>query len=303
MLQNNAFIVFFMFCNFAFSQEKVVDTVYVYEEIIVHDTVFVSKNIDNIKIDNAALVKNKNGEISLEIFQKGKKSQIAIDTIIGLNKKQIGDYKKIKSLFFGGKLLFGIADNSLFKELNAPTSVGFGLGIWVKKQIFAPNFFVGAGFDWLYFTSPFSFNASQNNSALNGFYFTEDNKPKLFQSIDDKHFQLQIPIQFYYKIKKFIPSIGLFASVSDYKATFKGSSGNLPLSFDETQIYKAQVFQIGYLTELQYELTKHLSIGINFSSGKANDLIFTEKDYKNVVFKSKNTFKENRVLLSLIYNL
>jgi hypothetical protein len=155
----------------------------------------------------------------------------------------------------------------------------------------------------LYFTSPFSFDASQNDSALNGYYFTENNQPKLFQSVENKHFQMQIPIQFYYKIKKFTPSIGLFASVSNYKAAFKGSSGSLPLSLDETQIYKAQAIQVGYLVELHHELTKHISVGINFSSGKSNNLVFVNKYDNTQSFKTQNSFTENRLLLQLRYKL
>ena len=303
MLQNKFLFLFLLFSFFVFSQEKKVDTIYVYEEIIVHDTIYVEKPLDKIKLENVVFTKGENNEKDkLEITQNGKKIQIQVDsTNIILPKPKPKEH--IKSWFFGGKLLFGIANNSLFKELNAPTNIGTGLGIWIKKQLFNPNFFVGIGFDGLYFTSPFSFDASQNDSALKGYYFTENNQPKLFQSIDNKHFQMQIPIQFYYKIKKFTPSIGMFASVSNYKAAFKGSSGSLPLSLDETQIYKAQALQIGYLAELHYELTKHLSVGINFSSGKSNNLVFINKNDNNQSFKTSNAFTENRWQLQMSYKL
>lgn len=303
MSQNKFLILFILISFFTFSQEKTVDTVYVYEEVIIHDTIFVEKTLDKIKLEKVIFIKGENNEKDkLELTQNGKKIQIQVDsTNIILSK--IKPKEHIKSWFFGGKLLFGIANNNLFKELNAPTKIGSGLGIWIKKRLFNPNFFIGIGFDGLYFTSPFSFDASQNDSALNGYYFTENNQPKLFQSIDNKHFQIQIPIQFYYKIKKFTPSIGLFAIVSNYKATFKGSSGSLPLSLDETQIYKAQAVQFGYLAELNYELTKQISVGINFSSGKSNNLIFINKNDNNQSFKTANEFTENRWLLQLIYRL
>lgn len=303
MLQNKFLFLFLLFSCFVFSQEKKVDTIYVYEEVIVHDTIFVEKPLNQLKLENVVFTKGENNEKDkLELTQNGKKVQIQVDST-NIILPKIKPKEHIKSWFFGGKLLLGIANNSLFKELNAPTNIGSGLGIWIKKQLFNPNFFVGIGFDGLYFTSPFSFDASQNDSALNGYYFTANNEPKLFQSVENKHFKIQIPIQFYYKIKKFTPSIGLFASISNYKATFKGSSGSLPLSLDETQIFKAQALQIGYLVEVNYDLTKHLSVGINFSLGKSNNLVFVNKNDNNQSFKTANAFTENRLLLQLIYKL
>jgi hypothetical protein len=77
----------------------------------------------------------------------------------------------------------------------------------------------------------------------------------------------------------------------------------LPLRLDETQIYNAQALQIGYLAELHYELTKHISVGINFSSGKANNLVFINKNDSSESFKTAKTFTENRWLFQLIYKL
>jgi hypothetical protein len=276
MLQNNFYLLILIFSSIAFCQEKKVDTIYVYEEVIIHDTIYIEKPLDKIKLENVIFTKGENNEKDkLELTQNGKKIQIQVDS----------------------------TNNSLFKELNAPNTVGFGLGIWVQKKLFDSNFSIGVGLDGLYWSSSFSFDATQNNSAINGYYFTENNEPLLFQSIENKHFQYQIPIQLYFKIKKFTPSIGMFASISNYKATFKGSSGNLPLTFDETQVYNSQALQIGYLVELQYEITKHISIGINFSSGKTDSLVFVNKNNKNQTFKAQNSFSENRWLAQLIYRL
>lgn len=300
MLQNKILLFFLVFSTFIFSQEKKVDTVYVYEEVIIHDTIYIEKPLDKIKLENVIFTKGENNEKDkLEITQNGKKIQISVDSTNIIFPK----IKHKKKWFLGGKFIFGIANNSLFKEFNAPNTIGFGLGIWTRKQLFIPNFSIGFGFDELYWLSSFSLDTSQKNSTLNGYYFTENNKPILFLSIENKHSQFQIPIQLYYKIKKFTPSIGMFVSVSDYKATFKGSSGSLPLTLDESKVYKAQALQIGYLAELQYELTKHISAGINFSSGKTNDLVFVNKNDNNQSFKTQNTFTENRWSLQLIYKL
>lgn len=301
MFQNKILILFLVFSTFAFSQEKKVDTIYVYEEIIVYDTIFIEKPL--VKIDKAIFTSENNKKDKLELSQNGKKFQIPVDTLVLIIDKKRIDKDKKQSWFFGGKLHLGLASNSLFKKVDAPNPIGLGLGIWTRKELFGSDFSVGIGIDAMYWTSPFSFNASKKDSELNGYYFTQNNEPKLFQSIESKHFQLQIPIQFYYRINKFMPSIGGFVSTSSYKSQFLGSSGRLPRTLDETQTFRAEAFQIGYLTEVQYAISKQFSVAVHFSSGKANNLLFTNKQDKDQSFKTKNEFSENKFMLQLVYSL
>lgn len=300
MSQNKILFLFLAFTTFAFSQEKKVDTIFVYEEIIIHDTIFIEKPV--VKIDKAVFTSESNKKDKLELTQNGKKIQIPIDTLVLITNKKSFERQQKRSWFFGGKLHFGLASNSLFKKMDASNAVGFGLGIWTRKELFNSNFSVGIGIDGFYWMSPFSFNASKKDSELNGYYFT-DSKPKLFQSIENKHLQLQIPFQLYYKINKFTPSIGGFLGASNYKSYFLGSSGKLPLILDETQTFKAEALQIGYLAEVQYSISKHLSVALHFSSAKANNLVFTNRQDKNESFKTRQDFHENRFLLQLIYSL
>ncbi len=301
MSQNKILILFLAFTTFAFSQERKADTIFVYEEIIIHDTIFIEKPL--IKIDKAIFTSESDKKDKLELTQNGKKIQIPIDTLILITSKKRMEKEKKQSWFFGAKLHLGLASNSLLKEMNAPNTVGFGLGIWTRKELLNSNFSVGIGIDAFYWMSPFSFNASQNDSDLNGYYFTEDKEPKLFQSIENKHFQFQVPIQLHYRINKFTPSIGGFVGISKYQSNFAGSSGDLPLTLDEIQTFNAEALQIGYLAELQYAISKHLSVAVQFSSGKANNLVFTNKQDKNESFKTKNGFTENRCLFQLVYRL
>ncbi|OJX50960.1 MAG: hypothetical protein BGO88_07120 [Flavobacterium sp. 38-13] len=301
MFQNKILIPFLFIYTFVFSQEKKVDTIYVYEEVIVYDTVFIEKPI--IKIDKAIFTSENNKKDKLELSQNGKKFQVPVDTLVLITDKKRIEKDRKQSWFFGGKLHLGLASNSLFRKVDAPTPIGFGLGIWTRKELFNSDFSVGIGIDAFYWTSPFSFNASKKDSELNGYYFTKNNEPKLFQSLESKHFQLQIPVQLYYKINKFMPSIGGFVSTSNYKSQFLGSSGSFPRTLDETQTFKAEALQIGYLAEVQYAISKQLSVAVHFSSGKANNLLFTNKDDKNQSFKTKNEFTENIFILQLVYKL
>jgi len=300
MSQNKILILFLTVTTFAFSQQKKVDTVFVYEEVIIHDTIFIDRPLT--KIDKAVFTSEDNKKDKLELTQNGKTIEIPIDTLIVISNKKSIEKEKKQSWFFGGRLHLGMASNSLLKEMDAPNTGGLGLGIWIRKALFSSDFSVGIGIDGFYWMSPFSFNALQNDSALNGYYFTDTNEPKLFQSIENKHFQLSVPVQIYYKIDRFTPSVGWFVSGSSYKAQFMGSSGSLPLQFDQMQSFKAGVFQTGYLAELQYAFSEHVSVGVRFSSGRFKNVVFNNKD-DNQSFKIKNSFTENSYLLQLVYSL
>ena len=49
--KNNFCFGLLMLFHFGFSQEKKVDTVYVYEEIIIRDTVYIEKPLNKIKVN------------------------------------------------------------------------------------------------------------------------------------------------------------------------------------------------------------------------------------------------------------
>ena len=301
MLRNKILILFLTLANLVFSQSKKIDTVYVYEEIIIRDTIFIERPFS--KIDKAVFISEENKKDKLELTQNGVVIQIPVDTLVLITDKKRIDKAKSKSWFFGGKFHFGLADNSLFEKMGASKNTGLGLGIWTQKKLFDSDFSIGIGFDAFYWMSPFSTNAQQRDGELNGYYFTESNEPKLFHSIESKHFQLQIPIQLYYKIGKFTPSAGWFVSTSNYKTQFLGSSGALPLKFDQMQTFKTEALQIGYLIEMQYAISEHISVAIHFDFGKFNNLVFTNKDNRNQSFKVENNFTETRGFLQLIYHL
>lgn len=293
MYKDKFCLLVFMCCFFGFSQvQKVSDTVYVYEEVIVYDTIYVEKPLDKIKIDKVIISpENKETKPQITIFEKDKKTTIEVDTLI------IKKSKENSSWNFGVKFLLGFNSNSLFKEFNAKPQLNFGIGIFVRKTLFHPNFSIGTGFETNYSVGNLDLN-SQNNSSLNGFYFTDDGSPKLFKSLSNKGFQFQIPVQIYWKIKKFTPSIGVFGNLSNYKSTFLGSSGNLPLALDETQTYTAKTFYFGYLAQLDYQYSEKWSVGLNYSFANAKKLSFTDGDQS---FGVSRSIRQEFFGVSLLY--
>ena len=296
MFKNKIHFLFLIFWFVGFSQnKKTTDTIFVYEEVIVHDTVYIEKPLDKIKLNKIIINPAKKGKKpQVTIFQNNKKGTIVVDTlVVEPNRKPFA-----KNWEFGAKVLAGFNSNSLFKEFNYNYQLNFGLGVFVKKTLFHHNFAIGIGFEASFINSTFTLTAT-TKSFLNGYYFTNDRNPKLFNSLTNKGLQFQIPVQLYWKIKKFTPSVGIIGTVNNYSSTFIGLSSALPLTFNEIQTYTAKAYYFGYLAQLEYQLNKKWSVGVNYSYSNANDLIF--KNSANDTFAVSKNSNQNNFGTSLAY--
>ncbi len=269
MFRNKVCLLFLIFSNIVFSQETESDTIYVYEDVIIRDTVYVKKA-------GPEKVKEK--------VKPKPKPKVIVDSWI-----------------FNARLNSGYFSNSLLKEMNAPDKIAFGLGFVARKQILLPDLSVGIGADGFLFMGSNNIESSDSESKLNGYYFTETKEPKLFKSIKSNNYLVQIPLQFYYKIKKFTPSAGIVVSYCQYKIQMEGASGTLPLTFDEIQDFEAHIFQVGWIAELQYLVWRNFAVGLSFSSGKSTNLDFKNNKSENLIFLKSSSFVENKWLLHLSY--
>jgi len=282
--KNNCFFWFLLLFQLGFSQEKKVDTVYVYEEVIIRDTVFIEKPLAKIKVDKVILNKEiKGGKPSITIIQNKQKTIVSSDTLI---------IKRVKNNIFSNidyslKLNGGITSNSLLKEFEIKNQPFLNFGIFIRKRVFNSNFSIGTGIETSFLLDVGTQNNPNSESDLLGYYFTNDGSPKLFESINTKGFQFQVPLLFFWKMNRFTPSVGVFSTYSKYQAKFIGSSGNFPLRFDETQTFNANAIYIGYLAQLEYSLNKNWYIGVNYSFASAKKLVFSRDDESFAVSKKQ----------------
>ena len=282
--KNNCFFWFLLLFQLGFSQEKKVDTVYVYEEVIIRDTVFIEKPLAKIKVDKVILNKEiKGSKPSITIIQNKQKTVVSADTLI---------IKRFKNNIFSNldyslKLSGGINSNSLLKEFEIKNQPFLNFGIFIKKRVFNSNFWIGTGFETFFLLDVGTQSKANSESDLLGYYFTNDGSPKLFESINTKGFQFQVPLLFFWKMNKFTPSVGVFSTFNKYQAKFIGSSGNLPLRFDETQTFNANAIYFGYLAQLEYSLHKNWSIGLNYSFASAKKLVFRRDDESFAISKKQ----------------
>jgi hypothetical protein len=135
--KNNCFFWFLLLFQLGFSQEKKVDTIYVYEEVIIRDTVFIEKPLAKIKIDKIILNKEiKGSKPSITIIQNKQKTIVSADTLI---------IKRFKNNIFSNidyslKLSGGITSNSLLKELELKNQSFLSFGMCIRKRVFNPNY-------------------------------------------------------------------------------------------------------------------------------------------------------------------
>lgn len=295
MWKTSILLFFLFFLNFVFSQnKKETDTIYVYEEVIIRDTIYIERPLS--KVDKVLVTPEKKGKKSqITITQNNKKTNITVDSLEIKGKKN--DFSS--NWEFGSKLNLGLNSNTLFKEFNAENQFIIGIGVFVRKTIFHANFSIGTGIESSITINPSEINNASSDSFLNGYYFTEDATPKLFQSINSKGFQFQIPIQFYWKIKNFTPSVGVFGNLSSYESKFIGSSGSTPLTFDETQTFSAKTISFGYLFQLEYAFSKKWSLGTNYSYSNAKNIVFQRK---NESFSVSKRINQNNFGMLLFYH-
>ena len=79
--KNNCFFWFLLLFQLGFSQEKKVDTVYVYEEVIIRDTVFIEKPLAKLKVDKVIL-NQKGNKPSITFIQNKQTTIVSADNII-----------------------------------------------------------------------------------------------------------------------------------------------------------------------------------------------------------------------------
>lgn len=274
--RNNVFLLLLFMVNYCFSQsKKVADTIYVYEEVIVRDTIYIEKSSFKNRIDKVIVTPEQKGiKSQIVLIQNNLKTTLIVDSLEIKQKKHSTDYKwKSNSL-----LLLGVNQNSFFKEFGSNNQTVFGVGVFIKKSLFHPNFSIGTGLKLLLSPTHLTLNDSISSSFLDGFFFTNTKNPKLFESIATRGFQIQLPVQFYWKIQKFTPSIGVFANRSSYSANFINFTGDIGTTNNEIEKFNAKSYYFGYLFELNYAIYKKWSVSLNYSFGSANTIEFTRNN-------------------------
>ena len=278
-----------IFINSTFAQRKKTDTIYVYEKVIVYDTIYLEKAI---KLKPAKLMLS-----SLEIQAKEIKS-IPQNT----NKEEIEEQLNkisVNKFQYGIHAGIGVKKASWAENLSEKNQqFGQNFGIWISKNIINPNFSLMLSANIYSWNSTFDLDANKEETYLDGFYFSKDNQPLLFQRFNNKHFEYVLQLKALYEWKNLRPFVGFLANKNNYKMQFLVPENNV---LDKLDDFKSNQVNFGFSLGLQYRLFNRFLIDVEYQHFKIKNLSLKNSSFDFDIFKTNNTFAERKISLGISY--
>lgn len=267
------------------AQKTKADTVVVYEKVIVYDTIYLEKaiksRISDVQISlpllNVPIIENKISQVKKTTTQKKS---------------------FIQGFQYGIEGGIGFKNSSWAKELNSDTQqFGENLGIWISKSV-SQNLYLMLSANIYHWNSTFDLDANEEDTYLNGFYFTQDSQPLLFQRFDNKHFEYTAQLKVLYEWRKFRPFAGFAVSKNTYKMQFLVPENNVLNKLDD---FKSKQFNIGFSFGLQYRISPKILITTDYQQYSLNNLSLKNSSFDFDIFKTNNTFAERKLNLGISY--
>lgn len=278
-----------IFINSTFAQRKKTDTIYVYEKVIVYDTIYLEKAI---KLKPAKLMLS-----SLEIQAKEIKS-IPQNT----NKEEIEEQLNkilVNKFQYGIHAGIGVKKASWAENISDKNQqFGQNLGIWISKSIIDPNFSLMLSANIYSWNSTFDLDANKEETYLDGFYFSKDDQPLLFQRFNNKHFEYVLQLKALYEWKNLRPFVGFLANKNNYKMQFLVPENNVLNKLDD---FKSNQVNFGFSLGLQYRLFNRFLIDVEYQHFKIKNLSLKNSSFDFDIFKTNNTFAERKISLGISY--
>lgn len=292
MVLKKVFLLFFLILiNFSLAQEKrKVDTVYVYEKVIVYDTVYLEKalKIKPVGIHSKPLVISDMNAVREE---PGFEYITISDTTKGLKIKA-------KKFAFGVMAGMGLKHSSWDKDSSEKSrQPGFNSGIWISGSIYK-RFSIMLSANVFYWLSTLNLDATKEDTPLSGFYFTRDQQPLLFQRFNNKHFEYVLQVKAMYEWKKFRPSVGFSVNKNTYKMQFLVPENQILNKLDD---FKNNQINVGFSLGLQYQISSRFLIDLEYQYYKIKHFSLKNTSFDFDIFKTNNTFAESKISLGVSY--
>ena len=287
--------IFFLFFIFFISilqaqRKKKVDTVYVYENVVVYDTVYLMKPL-KIKPNDLIFQEPKVEEkfFVRNIYQEELEKQRAKNRI----RKQ-----NINTFEYGIEAGFGFKKSDWTKII-ATDKEQFGqkLGVWLARTLFG-NTSVMLSADVYHWNSTFDIDANKYDSLLNGFYFTEDHQPLLFQRFNNKHFDYTLQLKLLYEWKNLRPFAGILVNHNTYKMQFLVPENNVLTKVDD---FKSSQTCLGFSLGLQYRFFRKILLSLEYQQYQMKNVSLKNSDFDFDIFQTSNTFTERKINFGISY--
>ncbi|MGG7469107.1 outer membrane beta-barrel protein [Chryseobacterium arthrosphaerae] len=286
MFSKKSFFIFFILILQTFhAQRKKADTVYVYEKVIVYDTVYLEKAL---KIQPAGI------SIKLPPVWKTEITEMSFfkDEVKG------AEVKLSQRFQFGAGIEAGIKKGFWSKGFSEKDSQsGFGAGIWASKPIYK-RFSVMLSAHIYHWNSTFDLDANKEDTWLNGFYFSEDRQPLLFQKFNNKHFEYNLQLKLLYDWNNIRPFAGFLVSKNTYKMQFLVPENKVLSKLDD---FKSDQINFGFSLGIQYLLLKKFLVSLEYQEYKMKNIRLKNSDFNFDIFKTNNTFAERKINLGISY--
>lgn len=287
------FLFLIITVNFSFAQKqrkKKVDTVYVYEKVVIYDTVYLMKPIklrqndvifSELKVEETKFVRN--------IYKEELEKQRAINRV----KK-----RKIRTFQYGFEAGIGLKNSSWAKELSNKQQFGENLGIWFSKNIINPQLSLQLSANIYHWDSTFDLDANKEDTYLNGFYFAQDNQPLLFQRFNNKHFEYALQLKLFYEWKNIRPFAGFLINKNTYKMQFLVPENDI---LDKLDDFKSNQTNIGFSFGVQYRLFRKILLSLDYQQYHMNNISLKNSSFDFEIFKTNNTFAERKINFGISY--
>lgn len=279
-----------IFITFAFAQRKKTDTIYVYEKVIVYDTIYREKSI-NLKPADLMFSSLKIQEREMKAINNQKIDDLELEEKI----------KKLRTKSFQYGIQAGIGfKKASWAEMLSDKNQQFGqdFGIWITKSIIDPKFSLMLSANIYRWNSTFDLDANKEETYLDGFYFSKDNQPLLFQRFSNKHLEYVLELKAIYEWKNLRPFVGFLANKNSYKMQFLVPENNVLNKLDD---FKSNQINFGFSLGLQYRIFSRFLIDVEYQHYKIKNLSLKNSSFDFDIFKTNNTFAERKISLGISY--
>lgn len=269
------------------AQKRKTDTVFVYEKVIVYDTIYLEKAIKS-KINDI--------QISLPVIQ----NQIVKNRIFKVKKPTTLKKTFLQSFQYGIEGGIGYKNSSWARELSQDKQqFGENLGIWISKSV-SPNLYLMLSANIYHWNSTFDLDANKEETYLDGFYFTQDSQPLLFQRFNNKHFEYTAQLKVVYEWRKFRPFVGFAMNKNSYKMQFLVPENKVLNKLDD---FKSNNINLGFSFGLQYRIFPKILITADYQQFSLNNISLKNSSFDFDIFKTNNTFAERKLNVGISYSI
>ncbi|KPH10984.1 hypothetical protein [Chryseobacterium sp. ERMR1:04] len=258
--------------------------------MIVYDTIYLEKSIKS-KLNDISLPQLSILEKEIKEISKENPTNNSID-----QKKQ----EQINTHFqYGVEMGIGLKNSQWARELsNNKQQFGENMGAWVSKSIITPRLSLMLSANVYYWNSTFDLDGNKEDTYLNGFYFTEDHQPLLFQKFNNKHFEYVLQLKVFYEWKNIRPFVGFIVNRNIYKMQFLVPENNV---LDKLDDFKTTQNNYGFSFGVQYRLLKRFLLSLEYQQYQMKNVSLKNSSFDFDIFKTNNTFAERKINLGISY--